>query len=102
MHVNYTYDFLMGLLSICGGMGLHMYIAQVNLWRGYEGGLLMIWSIWNMTKMYDMNMLHELWLMTPLWGLLSMRGIMGCHSYMAQVDSSNRHGVVPFYYESYE
>ena len=27
MHMNYIYDFLMGLLSICGGMGLHVYIS---------------------------------------------------------------------------
>ena len=50
MHVNYTYDFLMGLLSICGGMGLHVYIAQVSLWRGCEGGLPMIWTKWVMTN----------------------------------------------------
>ena len=31
MHVDYIYEFLMGLLSICGGMGVHVYIAQVNL-----------------------------------------------------------------------
>ena len=27
MHVNYIYDFLMGLLSIYGGMRLHVYIV---------------------------------------------------------------------------
>jgi len=26
----------------------------------YEDGLPMIWTIWIMTKMYDMNMLYEL------------------------------------------
>jgi len=31
---DYTCDFLMALLSIYGGMGLHVYIAQVNLKGG--------------------------------------------------------------------
>ena len=35
------YDFLMALLTICGGMGLHMYIAQVNL-KEVTSGVLMI------------------------------------------------------------
>lgn len=42
MHVNYIYDILMGLLSICGGMGLHVYIAHVKVWKGCEGGLPMV------------------------------------------------------------
>lgn len=28
---DYTCDLLMGLLSVCGDMGLYMYTAQVNL-----------------------------------------------------------------------
>ena len=50
MHVNYTYDFLIGLLSICGGMGLHVYIAEVSFWTGCEGGLAMRWTKWVMTN----------------------------------------------------
>ena len=40
----------MSLLSTCGGMGRHMYIAQVSLWRSCEGSLHMIWIEWVMTK----------------------------------------------------
>lgn len=40
IHVNYIYDFLMGLVIICGEMGLHAYIALVSLWKGFEGGYL--------------------------------------------------------------
>ena len=40
----------MSLLSICGDVGLHVYIAQVSLWRGYEYGLPMILTKWFMTK----------------------------------------------------
>lgn len=102
MHVNFAYDFLIGLLSTCESMWLHMYIAQVNFWRDCEGSLYRIWSIRNMTKVYDMNMLHELRLMTPLWVLLDMKGIMGWHWYMAQVSFESSHGIVPSYYEDYE
>ena len=40
----------MSLPSICVGMGLYVYIAQVSLWRGYKGGLPMIWTKRVMTK----------------------------------------------------
>ena len=30
--------------------GLYMYVEQVSLWRGCEGGLLMVWTKWVMTK----------------------------------------------------
>ena len=42
MHVNYTLELLMGFLSMCGGVGLHVYIAQVNLLRDVEDGLSML------------------------------------------------------------
>ena len=44
MCMNFTYGFEIGLLSICGGMGLHVYIEQLSLCKGYEGDLLMIQS----------------------------------------------------------
>ena len=47
---DHAYNFFIGFLSICGIMGLHMYIAQVNLWRCCEDGLLMIWTKWVITK----------------------------------------------------
>ena len=50
MYVNYTYGFEMSLLCICRGMGLHVYIAQVSLWRSCEGGLIMIWIKYFMSK----------------------------------------------------
>ena len=39
---DYTCVFLMALLSIYGGMGLHMYIAQVNLKEGHAWCLMMV------------------------------------------------------------
>ena len=54
MKYDYACELYLWLLheftSICGGMGLDVYIAHVSLWRGYEGGLTIWWTKWFMTK----------------------------------------------------
>ena len=54
IYVNYTYDYKLSLLSICGSTGLHVYIAQLGLWSDYEGDLPMIWTKRVMTKVVIM------------------------------------------------
>lgn len=87
MHVNFTCDFLIDLLCKCGGMGIkstlhkwtsegilrvlyqwyEVYVNEKDVW--YES------VAWSTTKIYDMNVLHELWLITPWGNLLSIRSI---------------------------
>ena len=86
MYVNCTYFFKMSLISICGGMELHMYIAQVSLCYDCEGGLLRIWtkcimnnvvvSAWVLLLCYELwdRMFRATWRCYDLLNMLCLYG----------------------------
>lgn len=94
---DYTYFFLMALLSIYGGMELHMYIAQVNFKGGHQLGLyamielkhvryvlwicIMLLMIINVSLSYSMDyyvFVGSLWILTLNGMLLTKKFLFAC------------------------
>ena len=59
----------MSLLSVCGGMGLHVYIEQVSFRRVFEGGLLIIRPMW----VYNYSIGSVMSLQMIWWSMMSLR-----------------------------